>query len=209
MIISEFKIELNRENVFLSMNCYQDSPIYEELCSLYANYLPDVQKTVKPYAFINTVILPGTPEIPEEVRGQNAIIVLLTLGSEISEMISAFFDRGDYLEGMLLDAMADQFLFQMEDTATRAVRNQCKELSAGVSKRITAPEELPMQIQQFIFNETEASTIGLKIKESYMFDPIKTMTYVLLLSEDHTEFKAEHDCSRCSFVTCSMRKPGV
>lgn len=135
-----------------------------------------------------------------------ALFCIESVGEEISRLAADFFDRGNYVKGMLADAIADDCLFQLDHLLEERVKAICKEKNYGVIKRLEAPQDVPIEIQKTAWEVTRAEEeIGLKIKESYMLDPIKSNCQVYLLQEGCNEFQTEHDCSRCPKTECKMR----
>lgn len=117
------------------------------------------------------------------------------------------FQQGDYLKGMLIDAMADSFLFQMEDALQDVLREECANRKAGIKKRLEAPHDIPMEMQQVMHRQIRAEEmLGIGITSGYMFDPVKTSCLILVLTDDEKEFRMQHDCRKCSALHCKLRK---
>ena len=136
-----------------------------------------------------------------------ALYGINSVGAGLSEWSTRLFAEGDYLKGMLADAMADDYLFQIDQAVQTAVVEMCRENGYGIIRRLEAPQDIPMSIQKRAFDATGAGKeLGLKIKESYMYDPVKTVCQVYLLDRNTSRFHNEHDCSKCSNLTCKMRK---
>ena len=46
---------------------------------------------------------------------------------------------------------------------------------------------------------------NINIKESFMFDPVKTIAQIYLLDEGCKDFKVEHNCENCDSTNCPHR----
>lgn len=132
--------------------------------------------------------------------------LLMTLGPEVEAESGRCFATGDYLEGMLLDAMADDYLFQMEDKVSEEMRLLCGRIGLGIQKRMEAPQDLPMAFHRRVLQVCGvASAWDMSLSSGDMFAPVKTSCVVFGLTKDVHIFRAQHDCSHCPAVNCKMR----
>lgn len=209
--ISDFLITLDRDNVFFLMDCNPLNPVYEDLIIEYVNIEEEVISRIEPAAFIKF------GSMSEKSAGQMdaskachtpVIYVLLTIGDDITELGSSYFSRGDYLLGMLVNAMADTYLFQMDTYVQSVIRESCLARQLGIAKRLEAPSNIPMSVQKDILDEIkEEVKLNIEVTEGFMFTTVKTMGYILVMTEDAEMNRAGHDCSTCSAKNCRMRKP--
>lgn len=135
-----------------------------------------------------------------------AFCLVMTIGERISSYSSELFAQGDYLKGMLVDAMADSCLFDLEETAARLVESQCRERNLGVSKRREAPQDLMPENLVLIQNWLEAyERVGITLTKGFMFSPVKTNGYLYELTDECHEMNIRHDCGKCDKKDCMMR----
>lgn len=207
MKITEFHIELSKKNVLSFLDVDENSDLYEEISCEFEEMLPRAYELIKPAVLLafGDISDYGIRKDGETV--ETALYGINTVGAGLSEWSTELFAEGDYLKGMLADAMADDYLFQIDQAVQTAVVEMCKKNGYGIIRRLEAPQDIPMSIQKRAFDATGAGKeLGLKIKESYMYDPVKTVCQVYLLDRDTSRFHNEHDCSKCSNLTCKMRK---
>ena len=206
MKITDFNIRINKENVLELIDCYADSPVYDEVSADLEEIIPIAYEMLTPVAVLKFGDFSKYESIEHGTGEGKALFCIESVGEEISRLAADFFDRGNYVKGMLADAIADDCLFQLDHLLEERVKAICKEKNYGVIKRLEAPQDVPIEIQKTAWEVTRAEEeIGLKIKESYMLDPIKSNCQVYLLQEDCNEFRTEHDCSRCPKTECKMR----
>ena len=210
--IEDFHIELNRETVFKMMDCYEESPVYDEVCDAFTQWAPWLYKHVRPRAVLAWE--PWSAKLEQELSmsdsGDGAfaglMYLLMTLGPEAEAESGRCFARGDYLEGMLLDAMADDYLFQMEDKVSEEMRLLCGRIGLGIQKRMEAPQDLPMAFHRRVLDICGvASEWDMSLSSGFMFAPVKTSCVVFGLTKDTQVFRAQHDCSHCPAVHCRLR----
>ena len=206
MKITDFNIIINKENVLELIDCYADSPVYDEVSADLEEIIPIAYEMLTPVAVLKFGDFSKYESIEHGTGEGKALFCIESVGEEISRLAADFFDRGNYVKGMLADAIADDCLFQLDHLLEERVKAICKEKNYGVIKRLEAPQDVPIEIQKTAWEVTRAEEeIGLKIKESYMLDPIKSNCQVYLLQEGCNEFRTEHDCSRCPKTECKMR----
>lgn len=206
MKISEFDINVSMENVLHIMDCYPDSPFYLEVIEEYKEMLPEAYQKIEPQAALDFGIIPSHIESPHIKPGNQALYVITTIGKKMNQWSTDFFHQGDYLKGMLADAIADDYLFQMDHLLKEDIIKLCKEKGMGVTKRLEAPNGVPLSIQKTAFDIVGAKeNLNMSIKESFMLDPVKSNCQVYLLEEGLQEYHIHHNCNLCGAHDCKMR----
>ena len=207
MKITEFHIELSKKNVLSFIDVDENSDLYEEIACEFEEMLPRAYEMIQPAALLAFGDISDYGIQQDGKTVDTALYGINSVGAGLSEWSTRLFAEGDYLKGMLADAMADDYLFQIDQAVQTAVVEMCRENGYGIIRRLEAPQDIPMSIQKRAFDATGAGKeLGLKIKESYMYDPVKTVCQVYLLDRNTSRFHNEHDCSKCSNLTCKMRK---
>lgn len=199
-----WKIEM--EPVLKTMDCYEDSPVYEEVVEEYEENLEDMKKLVKPVGILGMGKLSDATATEKYKDGTPVIFAVLSVGSGLKEESTRAFQEGNYVKGMLVDAMADAALFSMDNDMVAALRQFCAEHKVGIEKRLEAPHDISMEAQKEAWETLELEKrFGIKISSGFMFDPVKTSCQVFILSENEQNFKAKHDCRNCNNFTCKLR----
>lgn len=207
MKFTDIKIEMCRENIFQSIDCHPDSPIYEEVEEEYEGMEEEAYRKLYPQAVMEFGSITESIACASVPAGTQALFVITTVGREISDWSTALFAQGNYLAGMLADAMADDVLFQLDHSLKEDIISLCKERNMGVYRRIEAPAGIGMEAQKTALEVTGGrEELGLDIKESYMYDPVKTTCQIYLLEENSTQYRIEHNCRECPAVHCRSRK---
>lgn len=202
---TEFQIEISTENVCAFLDVGKDSPMYEEVMEELLEMLPTAYEKIKPVALLEFGDLDGYAVEDDGKPIREALYGVLSIGREMGEWSTSLFAEGDYLRGMLADAIADDYLFQMDTAQQNNVVEMCRERGRGIVRRVEAPQDIPMSIQKRAYDATGAASVGIGIKESYMYDPVKTVCQVYLLDDNVKRYHPEHDCSKCNNLTCKHR----
>ncbi|WP_243037298.1 ASKHA domain-containing protein [Blautia obeum] len=204
--LHDLTFSIKKETVFKSMNCYEDSPVYEDVVDAYEEIYEDMLALVEPVGIFGFGILPKSVETKKYKAGTPIIYMVTSIGDGIKKCSTKAFQEGDYVKGMLCDAMADDALFSMEDQVVEKLKEICAEHQVGVAARLEAPHDISMESQKEAWEHLELKKrFGIDISTGYMFDPVKTSCQVFILTEDTSTFNAHHDCRKCPNVNCKLR----
>lgn len=182
---------VGKEKVFRLLNCTEDSDAYEMFLDEYEEVKNQIAGAMDALALVKLT--------------EDYLYVYLTVGEEVSRISSSYFQEGEYVRGMLADAMSDSLLMEVENQLLADLRNVCAEARVGVKKRLEAPADLPMEIQKKILEETGAAEYGITLSSGYMFHPVKSSAYLLEVTSDMQQFASQHDCSKCPKKDCPLR----
>lgn len=204
---SDFGVELSTPYVLELMGCFPKTPLYEEMKAEYEEIKEELLSLGKPQALVFFGEMPEELAIEGVPKGAPAAFVLFTEGGDISRYSTKMFEQGDYVKGMIADAAASSYLFELDRLVMEKLKVECAKRNVGILKRLEAPADIPMMAQKIIFEQCEArAELGMDITCGYMFDPVKSNGLIFVLSDDPDVFHAQHDCSTCKAVNCKMRK---
>ena len=207
MIIEEFHITIRKNIVFKLLDCHHDNPAYELVEKTYKELEKIIYDYIKPKCLIfYSKFIEGEPNLLEKY-GKEFFYVVMTIGGELEIRSKECFNNGNYLEGMLFNAMADDYLFQMEEAVADILTEECSKRGKGIKQRLAAPEDIPIEFHNTVYEQiNNANPQDIKITDGYMFEPVKTCCYVLVLSDDANLFTFRHDCGKCQMKGCKLRK---
>lgn len=201
-VLRNFHPCIDKEQVFRQLQCYPDSPVYDEMSETFDEIKDKMLDLCKPEG----VMVFGT--IPSEYfhHEKEVIYVLITIGREISDRGSAEFLSGDYVKGMLMDAIADNILFSMEKDIQRELAVACEGWKRGVTRRLEVPQDISIEIQKEVLKQTNAEKLlGVELSDGYMFQPLKTISQIYMTTKDVNIFKVQHNCRLCPNINCQLR----
>lgn len=205
--ITDIPVIISKKEVLQMLNCDADCSSYEAVSDLYDEVLEDTRALLDPVILFCFGTVPKEYASGDMKEGEELIYAITSVGGEISRKSSAAFRQGDPLSGMLLNAIADSALFHMEESLNRVLRKACTDRKRGILKRLEAPQDIPMETQKLVFEQTHAAQLyQMKISSGFMLDPVKSSANIFLLTSDEKVFRAQHDCRNCSKLDCSMRK---
>lgn len=194
------------EAVLKKLNCDADSHLYEDFLEELSEIRVQAENFISPKGSFAFGTLPEELATKKFPAGSPLACVILTLGNEISDYCTGFFKEGDCVKGMLADSFADTYLFELEKSWTSQLIEACRKRNFGIERRLEIPGDLPMEAQKFAYETIgEEELAGLTLTSGYMLVPVKSICLIFLLSEGKSEYHTEHDCRRCSNLSCNMR----
>lgn len=207
MIVRDLKVTIDREWVFHQIDCHKDSEIYEEVTEEYRQIEAQMYSLCEP-VFLMQYGTADARTAAELGLAENTplLFVISSVGGKISDFSTRAFQKGEYLKGMLADAMADCALSLLEKETLPHLRALCETYHVGIEKRLDAPKDIPMTAQKLIFERTQAEELcGMKLSSGYMLDPVKSGALIYVLTQDTDKFNYHHDCRKCGRLDCKMR----
>lgn len=206
MFTRDLKVTINMDEVLHRIDCHKDSDIYEEIVEEYREIEAEM------YALCEPVFLLECGEIGPELavegvqEGTPVLMTLFSIGGKLSQYSTRAFTEGDYVKGMLADAIADAALFSLKKEIIPYLKEACGERKMGISRRLEAPQDIPIQAQKVVWEQTKAyERCGIGITSGYMLDPVKSHAEIYVLSKDQELFFHQHNCRKCSRFDCKGR----
>lgn len=197
------KFSFDKKKILQQLDCTEDSPVFEQVLEELEEFLEEAGKLLEPSYFYKF----GDWDRQDLYAWDGQVIYAgVTVGAKICEKSSEFFKKKDYLGGMMADAVADEALMQVEQELLREIRQECMERGMGVTARLEAPLDFPMETQQVIVENLRTAPEVLQVTESFMLKPVKSMCYVFKVEKDTKVYCLEHDCTKCPRKDCKMRK---
>ena len=140
--------------------------------------------------------------------GANSLAVAVcTIGPAIDKHVEECFNKGDFLTGMVADAMGNR---AVEDVARTCARHICAE--ASKRNLCTSAQLSPgygtwdTSGQKPVFAMLDPSPIGVSLNEYCMMDPKKSVSFVVPLVEGESHHEERPPCHGCNFKNCSYRR---
>lgn len=204
--LQRLKPSIRKEAVLKAIDCYEDSPVYQEILEEYEEIENKLTDIIRPWGIFGFASLPEDLSSEKLKAGTPVVYAVMTIGSGVSECSTNAFQKGDYVKGMLYDTIGDELLFSMENSMIEQLKEACKEHKMGILKRLEAPHDIPMEVQKKAWEYLELKRrFGIDISSGFMFHPLKTSCQVFVLTEDEQIFRAQHDCRNCPNINCRMR----
>lgn len=193
----ELRVNYNIDTVLEAVECHKNNPSYE----VYKQQLLDL---------IDENIGFMTPlgySLSSQLEGVKVVQCLVTLGKEIDDIIKHQFEIYNYLEAMMLNALADNILFEATNHLYEILKSKSEKVGKFLSSRFEpGNSEVPMLVQKTLFdNIVPIFELDLIITEGFMLAPAKSLVYYYQLTDEDCSLGIDHDCSSCA-SDCLHRK---
>lgn len=206
--VSDFNIQLDREKIFRIMKCHVDSDAYAEACSVFNKLQSEFSSLIAPKGIFSlTEQLDQLGSIEPANRAKKIVLAAVTLGTPLEDRIQRLFTEGEYLEAMMMDVIADEYLFKMSNVMYDEIIHSCRPLGLKLSCRVTPGDAaMPMAFQKVIFNALQADlNLALDITNSFMLRPVKSMMYLYGADEAFSNIQINQSCENCENHECTFR----
>lgn len=186
----------------------EDPILQEKISSYYRDDLKWIREKLSPKACVTLkkldVHFSLLCSLPE---GAEVMLVCLTMGDGCEERKEEVFQLGEHVHALEFDALLNAWLFSMDLSVQERLRTICGQLHRGIVDRLEAPEQMPIEMQQWIAKAMPPE-MGISCNSSYQLYPAKSLTYLCVLTDDKTVLRAQHDCRRCRNRDCANRAAG-
>lgn len=127
---------------------------------------------------------------------------------KIVDCVDRLMDNSDFLEGYILNDLANEVLFNASNAMNRQLYTELKAQGYHLSTRLTPGENhLSMEYQtQFLALLTQGEPFPAALTEHYMLQPEKAMLYAYGAGTGIPDRSIDHDCSKCPNISCYMRR---
>ncbi|MEG0310578.1 MAG: 5-methyltetrahydrofolate--homocysteine methyltransferase [Eubacterium sp.] len=207
--IYNIPIRLEKSLIFKQMHIYSELPNYAEFDKAYDELIDEIKLLAESKGIYVLKENTGKPKMHKglcEVSHQ--VYVLVTLGEKISDRSTRYFKEKDFLKGLMIDAMADQILFNISDDFYKIIRKDIFETRGYALTVRYSPDDhfIPIENQKVILDEVHGKELlGIDVTEGFMYRPLKTMGYVYGADKNITIAEKDHDCRLCSNEKCEFR----
>ncbi|MFX0206148.1 MAG: vitamin B12 dependent-methionine synthase activation domain-containing protein [Candidatus Hodarchaeota archaeon] len=156
------------------------------------------------YAYFNTVNLPKSPCFEES---EKVALAICTIGHSLPNKVKKLMKEGYLSRGVILDAIGSACAEFVAELVNKRVNQEAKDLSLQYSERYSPGYcEWALSNQKLFFNLLPAEEINVKLTESYLMIPVKSVSFAINLGAHIAESRWENRCNYCENEDCSYRR---
>jgi len=200
----ELGITYNTKLILDTVECYENNPNYDVHKQTLLDLIEKAKEHIKPLGY---VFNKSTSSYLDATQ-YGFLYCVVTLGEWIDNQIKTYFAQYEYLEGMMLNAFADNVLYEATNHLYDELHRYTKESDVFLTSRYEpGNSNIPMEAQKDIFDIMMAEfDINLFITSGYMLAPSKSLAYFYGVVNEDCNHGIDHDCSLCDSITCKNRK---
>lgn len=136
------------------------------------------------------------------------VLVVVTIGSALEDKVSELFSQGEYPRAIALDAVGTVSVRALRNYLNSLLCQEIKEQNLQTTKYFSpGSADWDISQQKNIFQMIPVDQIGVKLTESYMMVPQKSLSWITGIGRNTTIFSEdEHSCQICQATNCQFRK---
>lgn len=136
----------------------------------------------------------------------SVIIAVSSLGKEFEGKIKECLDDNDTLKGLILDAVGSTALMNFNNKFWLYLVEMVKKRKLGLSRQISPGDnDFPIEQQSVVFELVDCKEIGVVLNESYVMNPLKSLSMIYGVKNDGKISRESHNCRECNLKTCMFR----
>jgi uncharacterized 2Fe-2S/4Fe-4S cluster protein (DUF4445 family) len=200
-----------KNKIMAALQCGDASPARQEIDQLVDTYLNRIEEYAEPMGWFASVpvreLFPVS--IPVVLRECSSVYLCwVSLGNKVDILIQQQFDKDNYIDGVVLDAVSIQMLFRLAGEMYDEISKHANAAGLGLTCRLTPGETagLELEIQAEIVNFAQKmGGAGISVTEGAMLVPVKSLAFLYGADKSLTTSGTDHDCSLCGKADCVMR----
>lgn len=201
------EIEINKARVFKRLKIKEGTTafvhcneIFDALCSIAKSNM----QMVNLYSVRDNSMHFDIKELDD---CQKIVLCFTSCNNKILDEIDALMEQEDYLEGYILNDIANEVLFNASRQMNLQIYNEIKSMGFNLTTQYSPGENnMCMEYQKDLLDALkEEIEIDAYLTDSYMINPEKSMLYVYGADKNIDDISIEHDCSKCSNKDCFFR----
>jgi hypothetical protein len=141
-------------------------------------------------------------------EGQDKIALgLCTIGKQLEDEVSQLTKQGDLARAIILDAMGSVAAESAADSLNLHICEMCKKKGWGSSQRFSPGYgNWPLEGQRLIFSLLPAEKIKVKLNQSCMMIPRKSVSFAIKIGEQFKGLEKKRICETCNLKSCPYRR---
>ena len=157
----------------------------------------------------NGISLNFSPSIMNLLKGVSYLVLgVATIGSSLENKVSELFSQGEYPRAIALDAVGTVSVRSLSHYMRSLVCQEVKEQNLQTTKYFSpGSADWDISQQKNIFQIIPVDKIGVKLTESYMMVPQKSLSWIIGIGKNITiTAKDDHSCQICQATNCQFKK---
>lgn len=177
--IDNFRVEFDEKRI-LRLIGYRKRPkeIKEPIKSLITEEKKKLDYLLHPASIYTIIDYAETSKHPVFKDAVKVAICLCTIGLELEQEIKKLMEKNEMTRALILDALGSEAAEEVAIQSDRILAKKAREMNLWPSKRFSPGYGIwDIKEQQFIFRLLPAKDIGVRLTESCMMVPRKSISF--------------------------------
>ncbi len=196
-------MKITREEIERSYNLFEPKGIYSPI------KIKQISFSGERVDLKNGFSLCFSNSIINLLKGTNYLVLgVATIGSSLENKVSEFFTQGEYPRAIALDAVGTVAVESLSKYIENLICQEAKEQYFKTTRYFSPGYgDWDINQQKIIFQIIPADKIGVKLTESCMMVPKKSLSWAMGTGENIiTPSKKDDSCQICQAINCQYRK---
>ncbi len=147
-------------------------------------------------------------QVESYLKGQDKIaLALCTIGNELENKVSELNQKGELARAVVLDAIGSVAAENTADFINLQICEWCQKRGWGTSQRFSPGYgNWSLEGQKFIFSLLPAERIKVRLNQSCMMIPIKSVSFAVKIGKEFESLSKKRICEICNLKNCPYRK---
>lgn len=197
----------NKQTVLSMMNCFENSPVYNDYVSAYDEIIKDDMPNIELTGYYVEKQLDEAPvEGCEEA--DKWMFCICSISDEFDKAVDKYFVENDFVKGMILNTIGDYLLFESSQKLYSHVKKELEQRNINMTSRFEpGMDDLPVEVQKDILDVIHSQhETNITLSTGFMYTPQKTLGYFYGIGEKVSGDQIDHDCRKCNSTVCVYRK---
>jgi hypothetical protein len=138
---------------------------------------------------------------------EKAALGLCTIGEELENKVRELNQKGELARAVVLDAIGSVAAENAADFVNLQICEWCREKGWGTSQRFSPGYDTwPLEGQKFIFSRLPAEKIKVRLNQSCMMIPRKSVSFAIKIGEGFRNVGKNRVCEICNLKSCPYRR---
>lgn len=186
--IKEYEIELDQKKILWTLGYKKKlAAINESLNQMILEEKARLNFLLQPAAIYRILDYEETNKHAIFQNAEKVVLCICTIGSTLEEESGRLIKENEMLRGLVLDALGSEAVEQVALQSEKVISQESEKLNLWPSKRFSPGfGKWDIREQQFIFQMLPAHNIGVRINESCMMIPRKSISFRINLYKNQS-----------------------
>lgn len=129
-------------------------------------------------------------------------LAVCTIGEKLPNKVNKLINEGDLVKAVILDAIGSVAVEKVADNINEIINQEAKQLNYEFSKRYSPGYcSWETKDQKLIFDHLPGEEINVHLTDSFMMNPIKSVSFAVNFGYNIRESRWENRCRECDMNT--------
>lgn len=187
--LDDFKIQIPQKRILhrLGYTAGVDPAVTAPIQDLLVEAKKSMRATIKPAAVYTILDYESTNKHPVFNEAEKVALCICTIGSELEQASTELIQNNEMLKGFILDSLGSEAAEEVAQESDRIITAKARVMQLWPSKRFSPGYGIwDIREQKYLFSLLPASDIGVRLSESFMMIPRKSVSFRINFYKDKT-----------------------